>query len=324
MVSRLPLSSSSTLLPSVWFRIWVVRNMVSFRVWRIAMLSVCRVCGSVAAGWTMGALPSLSDVCWKEAVSFQHLSLIQAFGCNGSRVIPATTGYALCLMECSGFIFDFSKSSSLLTVSVSECGFPSLILAGQGGEAFGSVRGLGWGYGFAAGLVATLAAQDHEEAELPKLLAVGLCSPCDDFQDNVFSASAAMLAAIWAAISSCTWASVRAAAAFCQSEFWASVSAASAAAFLPCCSLKNFGKAEGKIQSTHCLCEVMALFPQVWYLLLRDGHVLGLRFGRTSSSAAAAFFCCPLGHGCSPVLQLHCSRVCWCHHISRGLCVVRL
>ena len=34
----------------------------------------------------------------------------------------------------------------------------------------------------------------------------------------------------------------------------------------------------------------MALFPQVWYLLLHDGHVLGLRFGRTSSSAAAAFF----------------------------------
>ena len=80
-------------------------------------------------------------------------------------------------------------------VSVSECGFPSLTLAGQGGAPFGSVRGLGWGYGFAAELVATLAAQDHEEAELPKLLAVGLYPLCDGFQDYVFSASAAKLAA---------------------------------------------------------------------------------------------------------------------------------
>ena len=173
-------------------------------------------------------------------------------------------------------------------ISLSECGFPSLTLAGQGDAPFGSVCGLGWSDGFAAGLVATLAAQDHEEAELPKLLAVGLYPSCDGFQDYVFSASAAMLAPSWDAFSSCTWDSIRAAAAVCHSEIWALVSAASAAAFLPGCSLKNFGEAERKIQSTHCLFEVMALFPQVWYLLLRDGHVLGLRFERTLSSAAAA------------------------------------
>ena len=97
--------------------------------------------------------------------------------------------------------------------------------------------------------------------------------------------------------------------------YFQGISSLSAAAFLARALISFFAMLFFDVSGTEVV-------PSFLHGLLRDGHVLGLRFGR--ALAAAAFFCCPLGHGCSPVLQLHCSRVCWCHHISRCLRVVRL
>ena len=116
-------------------------------------------------------------------------------------------------------------------------------------------------FGFAVGLVATLVAQDH--GEVASFLLLGFTSLAIAFRTTFFFAGAALLAASSAEIFYNTWGNAGAAAAFCQRENVVLVPAASAAALLPCCSRKNFGKAEGKTQSTHSLCEVLSLFPQV-------------------------------------------------------------
>ena len=91
--------------------------------------------------------------------------------------------------------------------------------------------------------------------------------------------------------------------------YFQDISSLSAAAILARALISFFAMLSFDVSGT----EVVSSFL---HGLLREGHVLGLRFGR--ALAAAAFFAA----GCSPVLQLHCSRVCWCLHTRRCLCVV--
>ena len=206
-------------------------------LWRTAMLHVCQVCVSVVAGWTTGALPKSSGVCWTEAVSSQHASPIQAFGCNGMRVIPATAGVLW-------IHFRFHQ------VLVSVGGF--------GVREWCSLSGSGWSGWLSPGIAtwtwmvpwlccgAGCDACRSGSRGRGKFLAFGLYFPCDRFQNYVFFAGAALLAASSAEISSCTWANAGAAAAFCQRENLVLVPAS-------CCApsllfSENFGKAEGKTQ----------------------------------------------------------------------------